>query len=86
MTADTLILIAFIISVYIWQREKSRLSFYNLLFFAVLVLFALWEYLAQNVFHLSGAVAVISNDVSRVFWVLAGVVLIIILVKFFKRK
>jgi hypothetical protein len=86
MSADVLILIAFAISVYIWQREKSKLSFYTLLFFLVLVLFAAWEYCAQNVLHLTGPTASISNDVSVVFWIAAGIVLIALLTKLFRRR
>jgi hypothetical protein len=86
MVADTLILIAFAISVYIWQREQSKLSFYTFVFFVVLVLFATWEYFAQNVLHLTGSAASISSEVSLVFWIVAGITLIALLTKFFTRR
>lgn len=86
MSADVLILIAFVISIYIWQREKSKLSLYTVIYFVVLILFAAWEYYALNVLRLSGSAASISNDVSTAFWIAAGILLIVILTKFFRRK
>ena len=86
MSADILILVAFVISVYIWQIEKSKLSFYTVVYFVVLVLFAAWEYVAHNVLHLTGTAASIISDVSLAFWITAGILLIVLLTNFFKRR
>jgi len=84
MVADILIALALVLSVYIWRIERSKLSFYNLVFFVVVIAFAAWEYVAQDILHLPKTV--LSRDISSIFWIAAGVVLIVIMVKFFRRK
>ena len=86
MSFYILLAIAVVTAVYVWRREKSRLAFYNLGFYVIVILFATGQDFVKYEWHLSGAALFVSNAINAIFWTAAAIGWISIMVKFLTRK
>jgi hypothetical protein len=78
--------VAIVLSLYIWQRERSKLSFYNLVFCAVVILFAAGQDFVKYTWHLTGTALFVSDTINVVSWAAAVIIWIVITIKFVRRK
>jgi hypothetical protein len=86
MSFYILLSIAIVLAFYIWHREKSRLSFYTLIFLVIVILFGAAQDFVKYKWHLAGVALAASDTINAIFWTAAGITLIVIMIKFFKRK
>lgn len=85
MFSYVLILIVIALSVYLWRRERSKLSVHNLWFCIVVFLFSVVEDFIHYRWHLTGMIKFINDTINAVFWTAAVIIWILIMVKFLTR-
>jgi hypothetical protein len=78
---EILLLVAFLISYYVWQKEKNNYELYYLRLYGAGVLALIWEHVAKDVVHLSGAAELINRYFILLFWLAAGIVWVSLTIK-----
>jgi len=80
------LLIAAAISYYAWRRDKDKPHLYYLILYTLSVAMIVWEYLTKSVLHLSSQAALINRYGIFCFWIFAGIIFLVIVVKESKKK
>jgi len=86
MSQHLLALVAVIGSFYIWWTKKDAFNRRMLWIFIALGLVDIWDYISNNVLHLSGSVGLINKYAVVVAWAIWVVVVCILLPKYIRNQ
>mgnify|MGYP001577442141 CR=1 FL=1 len=72
-------------SYYFWKKYKEIWYFHYLLLSIAGIIMQLWQYIAKNILHLSGQVALINKYINLIFWIIVFLVLVLIFYRSFRK-